>query len=204
MNTILKYNPGVSREEMTQSLQEYADANGESLTAVVEQNAADLKAYATTHDASSLGQGGISPQSSGGDGTSPLPNAKVQGDIFWKASGFWNHVGLYYHIDKVAQAPGFGKQTEIVYASSVTVGNYGRYSIAVPRDIRTTAANWTGRRIGRPYSFNFTSNKVIESPKYNCSQYVWAAYKASGYDLAPKGSHVWPDDIIKSSLLKHY
>lgn len=92
MNTILKYNPGVSREEMTQSLQEYADANGESLTAVVEQNAADLKAYATTHDASSLG-GKISPQSSGGGGTHPLPNAKVQGDIFWKASGFWIRLG---------------------------------------------------------------------------------------------------------------
>ncbi|AZZ42377.1 hypothetical protein C0Z11_08890 [Acidipropionibacterium jensenii] len=215
MATIAKYNPDMTVDEITQELTTEAENEGTTLdvlapqiAAEVEKEAAEVQKDREIDEAMSESSSQVSTRSSSGVSRDKiLPHGKVLGDIYWTAAGAgWNHIGLYYHVDMAAEAPGKGQVSRVVYTNQVKVANnYGRYSIRVDKPYRVSAANWASRHRGKPYNLVFWNNKTIEASKYNCSQFVWASYKISGYDLdSDGGSGVYPDDIRDSSLLKHY
>ena len=84
--------------------------------------------------------------------------------------------------------------------------NWGRYGLkGIPWSAREKAKTWAYAHLNRPYKKQFWNNKKIEDTHYNCSQFVWAAYKISGYDLdSDGGPGVYPDDIRNSRYLVHY
>lgn len=77
--------------------------------------------------------------------------------------------------------------------------------MGIPWSAREKAKTWAYAHLNRPYKKQFWNNKKIEDIHYNCSQFVWAAYKISGYDLDfDDGPGIYPDDIRDSRYLMHY
>ncbi len=138
--------------------------------------------------------------------------AKRKGDIFVSpASTFFvqhGHTGIYYSTTTIVEAPGAGKKSRSIAANKVQVGRG-----AVKQYVRTTstnrgkAANYAFNKLrGKGYNANFAVNKSTTGSKMNCSQLVWAAYKAAtGIDLDGNGGPgVYPYNIKDSSKTVTY
>lgn len=210
IDTLMRFTPESTRTDVIKGVESLAGQRNES----PEQTAEFLVAEVTRENQES-GFGGFSTRSSSsgsGDCHPKAIAAKHRGDIMWTAAGpagisTWNHVALYADPATLAEAPGIRKTTHKIAAKAKCVSrNWGRYGLkGIPWSAREKAKTWTYSHLGRPYKKEFWNNKKVEDTHYNCSQFVWAAYKISRYDLdSDGGPGVYPDDIRDSHYLVHY
>lgn len=200
---LARLNPGTTGSEMRHEVAKEAETTGLTADEIVMSALAEARANAGY---SALVSQSAAPKSSssGGDKSARLPNATT-GDIFWWDSTT-DHVGLYSTAQEIVQAPGRGKVVQILRAGSVQaprkttlmfVNTKDDGSTRISSTARNKAASWAKSKKGKPYNSNFPFNKSINASKYNCSQLVWAAWKAtSSIDLdngLSKG--VYPGDI---------
>lgn len=209
IDTLMRFAPESTRADVVEGVESLAGQRNES----PEQTAEFLVAE-VTREARESGFGGSPARSSSSSGQCPTRarDAKHRGDILWTAAGpagttAWNHVALYTEPNLLTEAPGTGKNTRRIRAAEKCVSrNWARYDLKdIPWSAREKAKTWAHAHLGRPYKKQFWNNKKIEDTHYNCSQFVWAAYKTSGYDLdSDGGPGVYPDDIRDSRHLVRY
>ncbi|MDU5967760.1 hypothetical protein V7F95_02840 [Cutibacterium avidum] len=210
IDTLVRFTPESTRTDVIEGVESLAGQRHES----PEQTAEFLVAE-VTREARESGFGSSSTRSSSSSsGRCPTHalDANHRGDIMWTAAGpagvaAWNHVALYTEPHLLTEAPGVGKNTRRIRPKAKCVSrNWGRYGLkGIPWSAREKAKTWAYAHLNRPYKKQFWNNKKIEDTHYNCSQFVWAAYKISGYDLdSDGGPGVYPDDIRNSRYLVHY
>ncbi len=215
LNELASLNPGTSVTELRDSLGKFAQDEGISLDEAVNRALSESKASVReAKSVDSLADRSVASarSSSGGSGTVTLGPAKRKGDIFVSpASTFFvrhGHTGIYYSTATIVEAPGAGKKSRSIAAKEVKVGKG-----AVKQYVRTTstnrgkAANYAFNKLrGKGYNFNFAVNKSTTGSTMNCSQLVWAAYKAATrIDLDGNGGPgVYPYNIKDSSKTVTY
>ncbi|ALG29551.1 hypothetical protein AOZ07_11540 [Glutamicibacter halophytocola] len=214
LNQLSKLNPGISTSELKSSLSDYAKSEKISLDQAIQRALSESKESAKDA-ASAGGTDGLASAASKGGGSSSgvyLKSASRKGDIFVSpaATGFvqHGHTGIYYTTGTIVEAPGTKKRSRSIGAS-----NYKVARGAVKQYIKTTstqrgkAANHAYNKLrGKDYNTNFAFNKSTTGSKMNCSQLVWAAYKAAtGIDLDGNGGPgVYPYNIKDSSKTTTY
>lgn len=208
MSEILKANPGVSKSEMEAAL------GIEGLSQNEQEATLSKVALEVRRNQASSNKTSMVASSSGGGGTVRLGNARSQGDIYWAPAGpgfaAWNHVGLYYNTTTTIEAPGTGQLTRKFVAKDRMVGKGAQKKFIkdLSESRRLAAANWAGKHLDKEYNYNFAANRVVESTRYNCSQFVWAAVYSvtnGGFDLdRDGGAGVYPDDVSNASQTRWY
>lgn len=130
-------------------------------------------------------------------------NARNKGDIFHSyaktAVYKHNHVGIYYTTKTIVEAPGKGKKSRSVTASTLKkCGPIYKMYVKAKQTSRNKAANYAYKHYrGKAYDTNFAFNKSSDSKKLNCSELVWKAYKyAVNIELDSNGGPgVYPNNI---------
>lgn len=201
---ILALMPGVTAEELNQSIKEVAFSSK-----ISEQEAANQILNELTKQ-DQLSKEEIKNQRSRASYT--LGPATYNGDIFYEPASFasytYGHVGIYWTSDIIVESvPNDGvrkmnrKYKSVQSGSKImTIRNY-------PASMQNTVSNWAYARIGESYSYNFATNR---STGYygakNCSKLVWSAYRVKGdIDLdCNGGAGVYPKDILNSSKVRVY
>lgn len=130
-------------------------------------------------------------------------NGRNKGDIFHsyaKTTVFkHNHVGIYYTTKTIVEAPGSGKKSKSVTASTLKkCGPIYKMYVDTTQSNRDKAANHAYNNFrDMPYDKNFADNKDNSNGKLNCSELVWKAYKhGAKLDLDSNGGEgVYPDNI---------
>lgn len=187
-------NPGTTAAQMRAEATRYAAEHGGSAASVAAQALQEARRASADRSASS-----------GGGGKKQLLPAAAQGDIFWSDSTT-DHVGIYSKATEITHAPGRGKSVSIekighakapAHTELILVNKRDDSRIRIAPSARARAAGWARKKEGKAYNSNFAFNKKINASKYNCSQLVWAAWKAtSGIDLDNGWSKgVYPGDI---------
>lgn len=209
--------PGLSVAELELSLMEYAGENGLTLDQAAKKALAEGRqsvAEAAPIASASPMQAGVAVAASGSIARNlNLGSAKYRGDVFIAPAGTGfvqhGHTGIFYTTSTIIEAPGKGKTSRSTASSTYKVGRG-----AVKQYVRTTtsgrssAANYANYNLkNKNYNMNFAINKSVKGKDMNCSQLVWAAYKASSsrFDLDGNGGlGVYPYDIKKSSRTVTY
>lgn len=213
-------NPGSSTHALQSELRELATSTQQSYESVLAQALAEgEQSYADGH--SELAAGAVSadsgdlsasPMSSGGGGGYDivLGNGRRKGDIFYHPSSTLGvnhgHVGLYFGPKRITEAPGSGKLSRVMPARDRMVPS-GTKKMKVTATLakRQTATNWSMNRLHLPYNQYFFNNRTVESIRYNCSQFVWAAYMKTSIDLDSNGGlGVYPRDITDHNRVTTY
>lgn len=159
---------------------------------------------------SSVTEGGTTMTAASSKRSETLPASGI-GNIYytpaWLADGNGNvgHVGIYHYSDKVVEAPGIGKKSQLRNRSDIKVAKtYTRIGqVETSLTNRREAANYAKTYLtGQDYRLMFAINKRKGGYKnsLNCSSLVWYAYKnATGIDLDKDGGlGVYPRDIINN------
>ncbi|WP_404289223.1 hypothetical protein [Glutamicibacter arilaitensis] len=210
LNELKDLNPGITVTELKSSLDDYAQVEGISLDQAVKRALSESKSStvkaAGNSPTRSLNVG--TAASSGGAVTGvKLGSAARKGDIFVSpaATGFvqHGHTGIYYSTATLVEAPGGSKTSRSIAARDYKVGKGAvKQYISTTSTKRSVAANHAFNKLrGKAYNNNFAFNKSTTGTKMNCSQLVWAAYKAAaGIDLDGNGGPgVYPYNIKDSS-----
>ncbi|MGZ2224334.1 YiiX/YebB-like N1pC/P60 family cysteine hydrolase [Glutamicibacter nicotianae] len=214
LNELANLNPGTSVTELKDSLGEFAQDEGISLDEAVNRALSESKASVReAKSVDSLANRSVaSAASSGGSGTVTLGSATRKGDLFVSPAStlFVQHgrTGIYYSTATIVEAPGTGKNSRSIAGSSVKVGKGAvKQYVSTTATNRGKAANHAFNKLrGKGYNSNFAVNKSTTGSKMNCSQLVWAAYKAAtGIDLDGNGGlGVYPYNIKDSSKTVTY
>lgn len=212
LEELVKLNPGATASELKASLSEVASDEGITLNQAIDKALSESQESVAEATSPSPIDGVGTPASGSGGGTLVLGSASRKGDVFVTPASTLGyphgHTGIYYNTTTIVEAPGTDKVSRSISASSVKVakGAVKQY-IKTTTTKRSAAADHSYKYLrGREYSSSFASNKYINTPKMNCSQLVWAAYKAaSGIDLDGNGGlGVYPFNIKDSSLTITY
>lgn len=215
LNELASLNHGTSVTELRDSLSEFAQDEDISLDEAANRALAESKA--SVREAKSVGSlasrsGASVASSSGGSGTVTLGAATRKGDLFVSpASTLFvqhSHTGIYYSTATIVEAPGTGKNSQSIVSSSVKVGKGAvKQYVSTTSTNRGKAANHAFNKLrGKGCNSNFAVNKSTTGSKMNCSQLVWAAYKAAtGIDLDGNGGlGVYPYNIKDSKKTVTY
>lgn len=173
---------------------------------------AAAKPATTAIPARSLSGATTASSSGGGTRNTLLGYSARMGDLFVSpaATGFvqHGHTGIYYSTKVIVEAPGQGLNSRSVSAATYKVGKGAvKQYVRTTTTLRNRAASHAFNHLrGRPYNLNFAFNKSTNGAKMNCSQLVWAAYKAaSNIDLDGNGGPgVYPYNIRDSSKTTTY
>lgn len=206
IDQLVTLNPGMTRSQVIETVQELADKNGQTFDETVSQSLAELLA---AQAAAAPQEQGISPLSSGG-GSVTIKNADHKGDVYYAPAGTlfitYGHVGIYWTTKTTVEAPGSGKKSATFTAASrwVPKGAVKQY-VTTTQPNRDAAANYAYNYLrNHDYNPDFLNNKqtgIHAGAAYNCSQLVWIAYINSvGIDLDSNGGNsVMPANIRDSS-----
>lgn len=209
---LVDMSPGLSVTELKSSLTAYAKENGLTLDEATDMALAEgRKSVAAAAPIASAS----SPQARAGAParTITLGAARYRGDVFVTPASTsivpHGHTGIYYTTTTIVEAPGKDMKSRSISASSVKVakGAVKQYVRTTSSVAKTNAANYAYKNYrGLGYNMNFAINKSIKGKDMNCSQLVWAAYKATnGFDLDGNGGlGVYPFNIKDSNLTTTY
>jgi len=225
---LLDLMPGMTIEEIDESIKEASNLLGKSEDEVINQILSELKVQKTLTEEERLKNstnGTISKSSattyavgttSKGDGTTySLGAAKLNGDVFYEPASTFSvehgHVGIYWTSNIIVESmPGDGVRVLNRSNKKVEGGSHIFTFSGISQTIKNKASNWAYNREGESYSYNFATNRLTSHyGDKNCSKLVWSAYKVEGnVDLDSNGGlGVYPKDILKhssSSIYKSY
>lgn len=220
MDEILSSMPGVTSEELKNSIKESAKLLGKSEEEILEQMIRELRNQQdlAEKEKKSIQQKKIDSKLKKSLGKQLLSEsytlgpAKYNGDVFYEpASTFsieYGHVGIYWTADTIVESlPSTGVRSISRNSKSVESGSKIFTFSGVNADVQNVASNWAYGRIGDPYSYNFATNRLTDSyGAKNCSKLVWAAYKeTAGLDIDKDGGlGVYPKDILYDSRASVY
>ncbi|WP_207729673.1 YiiX/YebB-like N1pC/P60 family cysteine hydrolase [Clostridium cibarium] len=220
MNEILSQMPGVTSDELQNSIKDSAKLLGKSEEEISEQIIRELKNQKELgeEEQKSIQQRKIdsklnkSLENQISRESYTLGPAKYNGDVFYEpASTFsieYGHVGIYWTADTIVESlPSTGVRSISRNSKSVESGSKIFTFSGVSADVKNVASNWAYGRIGDPYSYNFATNRLTDCyGAKNCSKLVWAAYKeTAGLDIDKDGGlGVYPKDILYDSRASIY
>lgn len=204
---LVELNPGASNADVMDAVKDIADRTGSDVDDVLD----DVLAEAESHvEAESSERALLSSSSSDDDTTYMLGKGNNTGDIFYTPASTLGydhgHVGIYSSTSKIIEAPGIGKLSHEILATTVWVSKGAvKQNVRTAQYRRDAAATHARSYLNREYNAVFVNNKKKDG-KVNCSQLVWAAYYyGPGIDLDSDGGNtVWPQDIRDSSLTVTY
>lgn len=210
---ILSSMPGVTAEELDQSIKDTSAALGISEDEVIDQIISEMNAQDELSSSEAVPF--ILESKVRAANTFTLDAARNVGDIFFENSStlFVNHghVGIYHSKDTIVESwPGDGVRTMSRFNKQVNSGSKIFTLNDVSQNIKSSAASWAMSQVGCKYSYNFANNRNTPlTGDKNCSKLVWAAYKTAGnLDIDSNGGiGVYPRDILnynKSSVYKTY
>lgn len=205
IHELMKLNPGASEDEITTAIEEIAKqrdiSTNDALNNALEEAQAAVDSAKPTP---------LIASSSGNSANYILGRGNNTGDIFYtpySTAGIdHGHVGIYSSPTTIIEAPGPGKKSHEVLASTVWVSKGAvKQSVRTAQYRRDAAAGNARNYLNRDYNYVFVNNKN-QNGSMNCSQLVWAAYYyGPGIDLDSNGgSAVYPSDIRDSSLTTTY
>lgn len=205
---LVALNPGATEAQLHAAAEEAARESGLSTEETLLRALEEAKASV---EAASAAEVESAPRSSGNK-TVRLGAARHAGDIFVSPSATLfvqhGHTGIYHTTTSVVDAPGVGQRSRASDARWFKVGRGAvKQSVSVSTAKRNAAASHAYNRLrGKEYNMNFMFNKSTTGAQMNCSQLVWAAYKAgAGIDLDSNGGGgVYPYDIKHSPLTRTY
>lgn len=213
---ILSLMPGITIEELNQSIKETALSSGKSEDEVSVQILSELKVQEdlTKEERASL----TTRSSSGGSSSSTytLGSAKYNGDIFYEPASTFSvqhgHVGMYWTSDVVVESmPDDGTINGVRSVNrtnkKVESGSKIFTLSGVSASTQNDASNWAYSRIGDKYSYNFVTNRSTSHyGDKNCSKLVWSSYMLKAdLDLDSDGGlGVYPKDILRHSKSSIY
>lgn len=210
---LMKLNPGATKTEILTQAKLLASTFNLSISEVLSKQLLEAQSSATSaSNTINTGDLDTNVYRSSGNKEVKLVNADRRGDIFYSpASTLFiehGHSGIYSATDVIVEAPGIGKTSRHINARSLTVssGTQIQY-VTVSQERRNAAATYAYLKMrDKPYNALFSDNKYVPAVRYNCSQLVWGAYKAtSNVDLDSNGGFgVYPADIRDSSVTVTY
>lgn len=212
LTTLAKMAPGVSKAKLKATVKylakkrktTYAKELKAVVTAIKKQGSINNSHKVSANSAST----GVVPAGGGGGSKIYAANARWVGDIFVSTLGFqmgtvnYGHTGLYREVGQIFHAPGAGKVAVRQDAERVEIGVGTEYmTTPLSIDKQTKVAKYAVDTYeGQAYNYLFFSNKVPNDTYYtdpvskvkanlnpgnrvNCSELVWASYKAKGGGL---------------------
>ncbi|MEH3032562.1 MAG: YiiX/YebB-like N1pC/P60 family cysteine hydrolase [Aeromicrobium erythreum] len=203
VDELVRLNPGTTADEMRSAIAAEAKASGRT-----DQEVADATLAEARSESGQIGvrQNRVASSGGGADKSKRLGKARQGGDVFWYDSAT-DHVGLYTSAAYIVEAPGAGKVVRKLQAKSKKVPSKTyKMAVKVSQAKRNASAAWATTKRGKAYNLNFAFNKKVTASKYNCSQLVWAAYKAKAkVDLDSNGgTGVYPGNIRDSKKVSIY
>lgn len=215
---ILSLMPGVTYEELEQSINDAAYSQNLSKEQIEDKILNELKlqnALDKRERMASRSRLNVKAAASSDDNPKSvytLDACKNIGDIFYEPSTTANvehgHVGIYYTSDTIVESmPRDGVRTLSRLNKKVSKGSKIFTLDGVEQSIKNGAANWAWSQIGCKYSYNFATNRLTSTAgDKNCSKLVWSAYKQAGnLDIdSNEGLGVYPKDILNHKLSKVY
>ncbi|UTR13934.1 hypothetical protein MM221_15145 [Salipaludibacillus sp. LMS25] len=203
LEELVRYQPGVTLEEVKQAVTETAEALEESELEVAKESLTELLANIKEDQTDS---GDLFTPMSGSSGKKKLDPAVRKGDIFYTPSATLNiqhgHVGIYYTTERIVESVPKEGVRKIKFNKRDVEKNAVMQRVKTTKKKRNAAANWANSRIGDSYSYNFATNReTSKKGAKNCSKLVWSAYKLkAGIDIDKNGGKgVYPKDIRDSS-----
>lgn len=160
-------------------------------------------------------EGELTTMSSSGGGCTAVspPVATRKGDVIYSPSGLagftYGHSAIYYGTHALVEAPGPGSNSRWVYRTNTKVckGSKLQY-VRVTQTKRNSAANRAYNNYrGKPYDYQFWSNRTNGTGRINCSELVWRAYRYSSAGISVdinEGNSVYPSDIRDSGYTRTY
>ena len=223
---LLDLMPGMTMEEIDESIKEASNLLGKSEDEVINQILSELKVQKTlteeerlknsTNGTKSKASSSTYSTGSGSSGTTySLAAAKYNGDVFYEPASTFSvehgHVGIYWTSNIIVESmPSDGVRVLNRSNKKVESGSYIFTFSGISQTIKNNASNWAYNRQGESYSYNFATNRLTSHyGDKNCSKLVWSAYKVEGnVDLDSNGGlGVYPKDILRhssSSIYKSY
>ncbi|MDO4820632.1 MAG: hypothetical protein Q4A03_01110 [Rothia sp. (in: high G+C Gram-positive bacteria)] len=212
---ILEFSPGLSAEELTQALSDYAAQENITIDQAAQETLADLQGSLTWVQQADQTEERRGADASSGTGVvrdRVLAPGANRGDIFVTAATTLEHdhghTGIYCRSDRIIEAPGAGQVSRNVPLEEVPVAAGTEImSVNLPQETRDNVADWANANLlERPYNINFAVNKFGSFSALNCSQLVWHAFDvAAGLDLdANGGLGVYPYNIKDSEHTTTY
>lgn len=203
LDGLLALNPGMSRADLSRSVDVAAGASGESREVVMKKAIAEARESAR--------RAGVAPMSGGG-GTVNLGSATAVGDVFVSPSSTLfiehGHTGIYRQTGSMVEAPGPGLKSRATTTANYKVGKGAvKQHVGVSQAKRNAAAGYAFDSLrGKDYNSNFAFNRDAYGSKMNCSQLVWAAYTIkAAIDIDSNGGFgVYPYNIKDSGWTTTY
>lgn len=205
IDRLLDLQPGLSREELMEGIEETAKSMGKSETEVIDLALNELEQTIAEEQGESRLRGGSS-------GARYLTSADRKGDIFYTPSSTLGiqhgHVGIYYAKNRIVESiPSTGVRN-ITHTSRNVEKNAVMQLVNTTQAKRNAAADWANSRVGKDaYSYNFVTNRqTAHTGAKNCSKLLWSAYiQKAGIDIDRNGgTGVYPIDIRDSSYTRTY
>ena len=213
---LVELNPGTTEEDMRAAAKDYIAENGGSFDDVIdealegaeeaeaevpgefrdaEKKPGDPKKVQTREAVQAYTKVGV------------LPRVRIPGDIFFNPANTsivkHGHVGIYSAHERIVEAPGIHKKSHETSRKNISVFKTSRimYVKTTESNRRKAGAFAAAKLVDKGYNLAFAMNKSTTGKNMNCSQLVWAAYKAPlRIDLDGNGGPgVYPKDIVNSS-----
>lgn len=240
LTTLAKMAPGVSKPKLKAAVKYLAKKRKTTYTkelkaviAAIRKQGSINSSHKVTANAASTD---VAPAGGGSGSKIYAANARWVGDIVVSTLGFrlgtvnYGHTGLYVTTGRILHAPGAGKDAVRQDAKTVEIG-VGTQYMTTPLSVekqQKVAEYAVDISEGQAYNYLFFSNKVPDDTYYtdpvkkvkvnlnpgdrvNCSELVWASYKAKGgldLDGYTKGNGdayaVFPWDIEQSADTTSY
>ena len=205
IDQLLELQPGLSREELMEGIEETAKSMGTSETEVIDLALNELEQTIAEEQ-------GVSRLRGGSSGNRYLTSADRKGDIFYTPSSTLGiqhgHVGIYYAKNRIVESiPSTGVRN-ITHTSRNVENHAVMQLVNTTQAKRNAAADWANSRVGKDaYSYNFVTNRqTAHTGAKNCSKLLWSAYiQKAGIDIDRNGgTGVYPIDIRDSSYTRTY
>lgn len=207
---LVELNPGVTAEEMRKEITNYAKQEGLTESEVASEALRAAEDAEQDYIESSTREGTDKPAGARAAATSKLPKVRVGGDIFYNPAQTsfirHGHVGIYSSQTRIVEAPGVGQLSRSKSAKDINADHGTKLMyVTISESLRKAAGKYAYDHYrGKPYNLNFAFNKSTNSKRMNCSQLVWAAFKARTHtDIDGNGGPgVYPKDILNSKKTK--
>ncbi|MEC5423522.1 hypothetical protein QGM71_08450 [Virgibacillus sp. C22-A2] len=205
---LVKLQPGITLEEVEETVAIYAKAIGKSEIEASNELLEELNAQLKADEIEQAEQNAIN---GGSSGNYKLPIASRKGDIFYTPSSTLGiqhgHNGIYYTTTTIAESiPSTGVRY-INYRDRNVERNAVVQYVNTSTANRNAAADWARSRTGDSYSYNFATNRLTgHYGAKNCSKLLWSAFKLkAGIDIDVNlGGGVYPKDIRDSGYTVTY
>lgn len=215
---ILSLMPGVTSEELEQSINDAASSQNISKEEVEDKILNEIKLQKALDRKEKLASSSrLNVRAAASSDNNPasiytLDASRNVGDIFYEPSTTANiehgHVGIYYTTNTIVESmPSSGVRSLSRLNKKVAKGSKIFTLDGVSQSVKNGASSWAWSQIGCKYSYNFATNRLTSmSGDKNCSKLVWSAYKNAGnLDIdSNKGFGVYPKDILNYKASRVY